>query len=273
MTTRSQLPTIIVVWRGASSYNGQEIMLVASCVRDPSQNGKTGPMIQLYSMPVGQVPSKAIYDGADEAVCGSCRHRPRVGGSCYVRVGQPSSGINGIWNSALKRFPDFDALLDALGVAGANVRWGTWGDPAVVPTWCVVRVCAVAPGWTGYTHLWRTCDQSLRAYLMASVDTPEERAEAKAMGWRTFRVRSHDEPLLPGEVVCPASTEWPHKPRQCDDCLLCDGAQREHGKDPVIIAHGDSAKIRRFWMMRQHGVPAERDVRGRVDQLPLLPLD
>ena len=37
--------------------------------------------------------------------------------------------------------------------------------------------------------------------------TAEEYAEASAMGWRCFRVRKAHEPILPNEIMCPASKE------------------------------------------------------------------
>jgi hypothetical protein len=38
---------------------------------------------------------------------------------------------------------------------------------------------------------------------MASVETEEGRAQAKSLGWRTFRVRTQDVPMLRREAQCP----------------------------------------------------------------------
>lgn len=66
-------------------------------------------------------------------------------------------------------------------------------------------------------------------------------------GWRTFRVRSASDPLLPGEIACPASAEASAEAGarvQCDRCLLCDGAARMdiHRLPSIaIIDHGPGA--------------------------------
>ena len=78
---------------------------------------------------------------------------------------------------------------------------------------------------------------------MASVDSEDEAAEAQAMGWRTFRCRSEDEPVMSGEIMCPASDEAGKK-TTCDTCLLCAGRYSEK-KNKIanisIIVHGRGA--------------------------------
>jgi len=69
---------------------------------------------------------------------------------------------------------------------------------------------------------------------MASVDTPAERVEAEAMGWRTFRVRLPDEALLPHEAICPASAEAGHK-LTCEKCMACDGANGRRGRIAIVV--------------------------------------
>ena len=61
------------------------------------------------------------------------------------------------------------------------------------------------------------------------------------MGWRYFRVRRADDPLLAGEIVCPASAEG-GKRRTCETCKACAGNPNERGASVVIIAHGATAK-------------------------------
>ena len=74
---------------------------------------------------------------------------------------------------------------------------------------------------------------------MASVDSPAEYAEAIAAGWRTFRVRTADQELVKGEVVCPAAKEAGQRVT-CFDCSLCMGTTRK-AKNIAIIAHGVGA--------------------------------
>ena len=77
---------------------------------------------------------------------------------------------------------------------------------------------------------------------MASVDTIEEREEAKKAGWRTFRVAEKftgEDIVLPGEILCPASEEA-GKRTTCDKCGLCAGLSRK-AKDIMIPVHGSKA--------------------------------
>jgi len=89
---------------------------------------------------------------------------------------------------------------------GRTVRLGAYGDPAAVPFQVWQALLAYAAAWTGYTHQWRRAPE-LAAYCMASVDTPGERAEARFLGFRTFRVRAAGQAVETREVVCPASAE------------------------------------------------------------------
>jgi hypothetical protein len=79
---------------------------------------------------------------------------------------------------------------------------------------------------------------------MASVDTSAERAEAKMLGFRTFRVRGENEPIEAYEVVCPASKEADYK-TTCDACRACGGTRAKAKADIVIAVHG-SGKARHF---------------------------
>jgi hypothetical protein len=107
-----------------------------------------------------------------------------------------------------------------LDLTNAPIRFGAYGDPAALPVDLLLNLASVASRRTGYTHQWRTCDQRLRAVLMASCDNTKDCDDAHAMGWRTFRVSTDGAPL-DGEVVCPATTE---RALSCVDCGLCSGA-------------------------------------------------
>jgi len=70
---------------------------------------------------------------------------------------------------------------------------------------------------------------------MASVDTAVEAIEAQKMGWRTFRVRDEADPIMPNEIMCPASKEAGFRTK-CAQCVLCAGTTRK-AKNIAIIAH------------------------------------
>lgn len=130
--------------------------------------------------------------------------------------------------------------------AGRAVRLGAYGDPAAVPAAVWHALVSGAETWTGYTHQWPCGPSGLRSLTMASVDSVEEREEAKAAGWRTFRVRTGDQPVEPGEIVCPASKEGGYK-SNCAKCGLCQGAPAGDRKRPlpdiVIYVHGVGSRV------------------------------
>jgi hypothetical protein len=126
------------------------------------------------------------------------------------------------------------------------IRFGTWGDPAAAPVELWTMLAGLARGRTGYSHQWRRADPGLRPLVMASVDTPEDMAEAHAVGWRTFRVRRASEPVLPSEIICPASAEA-GKRRTCETCKACSGATSSSAaRSVVIVVHGLRWKTERF---------------------------
>lgn len=164
------------------------------------------------------------------------------------------------------------------------VRIGSYGDPAAVPTRVWAELVRYTKNWTGYSHMvlpaksceacggrgsrWsfyydedRTCedcegrgkvsrcDPELKRYCMASVDTPEERDEAQALGWRTFMVVPDNQrgpgwtgdmyKKLPweGDILCPATDPHPKRNASCATCLLCRGTSA-HAPSIWEQAHG-----------------------------------
>lgn len=234
-------PQGIVLWRGASRLNDKPVTAVATGLHRPSENEKTGPMVQVYILPMGN-PMSAVRTGSDASVCGTCPQRPSVGGGCYVTIFR---GPREVWES-LRRdlYPDVTAREARQHLAGRMVRLGAWGDPAAVPVQVWRSCLRDAAGWTGYTHAWRRFP-SLRSLCMASVDSDTERAEAWRRGWRTFRVTSSAPG--PGEITCPAAPEA-GKLTTCHDCGLCDG----HG------ARWGARDQRRSIVIRPHGYRAAR---------------
>jgi hypothetical protein len=100
------------------------------------------------------------------------------------------------------------------------MRLGMWGDPAAMPYKIAKGLADSAPKHTGYTHRWREFPE-FNSICMASVDTEDERLEANALGFRTYRVRDEGAPLMDGEIACPESDK--SRNIQCADCGLCAG--------------------------------------------------
>jgi hypothetical protein len=226
----------------ASTISGEPIRLVLTGFERPSENEKTGPMVQAWIIPRDVLPGRAVRTGRDRAVCGDCPRRPLLArGSgltpCYVRVDKAPQQV--AKTARQGRYERLNPATDGHLLAGRQLRLGAWAEPTALPFDDVEPLTAWCAGWTGYTHQWRSCDQRWSQLLMASVDTPEERDEARELGWRTFRVGSG---ILPGEFSCPASEEQGHR-LTCDRCLACAG-KRSGRSDVVIQPHGHGKRPR-----------------------------
>lgn len=233
-----------VFYDGPSLIDGSPIIGIAVL---RSVNGKTGDMVQTYIIRSDMTPLDAKRTGLDSAICGDCVHRPEISpegeyheGSCYVDVSKSVMSVFYAWVRGV--YPMMTIAQAAKLLRGRVVRIGSYGDPAAIPARAWRGLIAEADGHTGYSHQWRIPRfQSLRDIVMASADTGPERDVARAMGWRTFRVRSETEPLAAREVVCPASDEGGNR-RQCITCKACDGAARGAGQASIaIVVHGRMA--------------------------------
>jgi len=235
---QAKKPTGYVIYRGPSQLDGSPIVAVALV---NSSNRKTGNMVQTYILRDDIKPTEAVRTGADSAICGDCKHRPALGGACYVVVAQgPTVVYKGVKAGA---YPDDDGYIVQTMCTDRMVRLGTYGDPAAVPTEVWERITRNAAGRTGYTHQWLSADPALMKLAMASVDNAAEAATAHAMGYRYFRVRAASENVSKGEFACPASDEA-GKRKTCIECGACDGTDRAGKASPTIIVHG--SKARRF---------------------------
>jgi len=217
-----------------------ETVTIATGLDSSSANAKTGGMIQVWILRRDMSPLDASKSGKDDAICGDCPHRGvMVDGKltarrCYVNLGQGPRSIYVAYTRGRYRHVDASEYAELFG--GRLVRFGAYGDPAMMPREVVEGIARVAHGWTGYTHQWRSeSAQWLNAYCMASCDSVEDVERARADGWRTFRVaRKGDSAKLAREISCPASAEA-GKRTTCDKCRLCDGARAGDARASIVI--------------------------------------
>jgi hypothetical protein len=232
-----------ILYQGPSMLDGAPIVAIAIT---SSTNKKTGDMVQTYVMRADVNPLEALATGQDHAVCGDCKHRPILGGACYVNVGQ---GANAVYKAFVRGIYPEDAKGARMAAAGCMVRLGTYGDPMAVPAAVWTSLVLDAAGHTGYTHQWLNDSvdagqrEAISTLCMASADTPAEGEMARSIGLRTFRMVRPGDAVARGEFVCPASEEAGKK-KTCAECGACDGSARGRAASPVIIAHG--AKASRF---------------------------
>lgn len=242
-----------IFYRGPSMIDGKPIIAVATGIAGrASRNTKTGGIIQTWIMRDDLSPVGAVNSGADASICGDCPHRGTVvdgknkNRSCYVTVFQAPLVV---WKGAQRGLYETVTAQEAGElVAGRMVRLGSYGDPAAVPVDVWHAFMAQVAAKTGYSHQWRAFPE-LKAYCMASCDTPADFEQATAQGWRTFRVRLADEPLKAREIVCPASKEAGAK-TSCDACKACGGLTAKARVNIAIMAHGAVGKVNAFANLR-----------------------
>ncbi|MEY9575809.1 hypothetical protein ABIE88_003385 [Bradyrhizobium diazoefficiens] len=239
-----------VLYRGPSMIDGQPIVVIATGLEDGGSNSKTGPMVQVYIIRADQNPLQAVQTGDDVSICGTCIHmgrivadpktgaRKNVGRSCYVTL---MHGPRVVWDAFQRGvYPEVTPAKTRRLLARKRVRLGAYGDPGAVPIQIWQVALQQVDEMTGYTHRWREVPE-LADFCMASCDSEVDRVLAKALGFRTYRVRPKGEPKAKGEGHCPAGAEM-GKAIQCAYCLLC-GGHRSGGKaDITIEAHGAGAK-------------------------------
>ena len=236
-----------VLYKGLSVLNGQPIVCIATGLQAARRqaragvNAKTGAMVQVYILAGGRDPVRAHASGADAAVCGDCLHRQ---GSCYVRLDR---GPLVVWRAYQRgRYRQVSAQVARAALAGLPVRLGAYGDPAAVPAAVWSVVLGQVSAHTGYTHQWRTCDPALAHWCMASCDTAEETAQARAAGWRTFTVvPAGADSGSDRAILCPAS-EQAGRLLHCVDCKACDGRAGGRTAHVWIPVHGVRHKQARF---------------------------
>ncbi|MGJ4945155.1 hypothetical protein ACQR1W_31660 [Bradyrhizobium sp. HKCCYLS1011] len=235
-----------IVWKGPSEIDGQPIMLLATGLEDGGSNSKTGAMAQLYILRQDIGPLQASQIGADKSICGSCVHmgkvvtdpktglRKNVGRSCYVMLWRGPHVVFDAYQRGV--YPEVTLAKARKLLAGKRVRAGAYGDPGAIPMAVWETILAKVKDVTGFTHMWREKPE-LAAFCMASCDTEIDRVLAKALGFRTYRVRPEGAPKLAGEGHCPASKEM-GKATQCAQCLLCGGHKSKAKADITIQVHG-----------------------------------
>jgi len=280
----------MILYEGDSLIDSQPIVVIAT----EDENPKTGRMLCTWILRQDRPPSEAAYDGSDRAICGDCKFRAVADAftedddaksetastrTCYVRLTSETADeamspddVWTAWHESERMGPQSpkDWKCETYPVAGGGeeglwgysgklpVRIGSFGDPAAVPisVWSVLLEDSV--GHTGFTHMWRTCNQMLRLWCMASVDTPEERDEAQKMGWRTFLVvpEKDADPFYGKitdtlfsykrrfgvDILCPATDPHPKRNTTCATCLLCNGIGGNCSKSIWEVVHGENAE-------------------------------
>ena len=224
----------LVLYKGISLLDNETpIMIVMSGFTKDSTNGKTGPQVQLYILPVHQTPKDTYFSGSP-SVCGDCKYNGNNG--CYVRW----SHLGSIWKSA-KDQPAIPMSLSKEFLRGLRVRVGAAGDPAAVHAQVWLDLLGSCENFTGYTHQWNKPKyQNLKDIFVASVDSKRENEKARSFGWSTFFVTDNEEEAQSEGIRCLASTDKTDTnglPMTCSTCMLCNGKSIKQ-KTITEVIHG-----------------------------------
>lgn len=231
-----------IAYRGVSRFDRKtKIVVLLTGLARGSLNRKTGRVVQAHILVDKAIPAEAARDGRDFAICGDCprRRTSERGTTCYVSLarGYPQMGEKLI-NDEYEELPE-----PGRAIAGHFLRVGAYGDPYAVPVGWWMELIGRASGWTAYTHQWRRAPE-YRAIAMASCESEQDLLDARAEGWRAFRIRAVDpggtaEPVARRETTCPASIE-DGKRTTCEACRACSGLASP-GRDVAIIDHSVTA--------------------------------
>lgn len=231
-----------VLWHGPSALTGEHIMVLASCTRRPSENDKTGDMVQIAILPVDVAPIAAWHGAAIRSICPeACPHRSDKAGDCYVNWAK----LRRMWEIGRTKL---DSTPPPAGFwKGAIVRLGMAGDPAAVPFHVWETIASEAKGWTGYTADWRRLsdeaminrDSQWSRLFMASCSSVSDILRARSRGWRVYAssLSSSIDSVFEdaGLVECLATSHGV----SCAACRGCDGtAKGSKRKGYYIPLHG-----------------------------------
>jgi len=180
----------------------------------------------------------------DGKVCFDCPFAVSNGASlsaCYTHKMMQYSGFLSALRSIGKLHQSFDDVPELNEemenqilemCKGKFIRFGTYGEPSLIPLHLVARMAGMAKSWTGYTHQWRKKIE-YADYFMASVHSPDEEYVASMIGFRSFVVIKENKTKF---IQCPASAEMGFR-SNCSKCGLCSGAFGKGKKSVVILEH------------------------------------
>ena len=223
-----------IVYQGLSRFDQKPIVAIVTI---NTSNEKTGNMAQLWILRSDIEPHQAIKTGEDQSICGGCVHRHYTGGACYVTVHQAPLSVYRAYKRGNYRSIDsteYKSLFSSKGL-----RFGAYGDPAMLPIEITRDLSLSALFTTGYSHQWKIKRlQDTLEYVQASVDNLKEYMQVKQIkpNAKSFRVVKNQTDLMPDEIECLADSHG----LSCAQCKKCDGKTQ----DIAIMVHG--AKSSKF---------------------------
>ena len=223
-----------IIYEGESLIDGNPIIAIATGFNGNSNEKIGNNVVQVWIMRSDIRPSEAVSTKQDRSICGSC---PLRGETCYVNTGFAPAQIYDSYQTGNYEYLS-DRQLQKMRDYNKLLRLTAYGDMAAIGFKPVQSLVDAAKSTLGYTHSWST-NPDFTGRLMASVESVKTTLIARHQGWKTFRVKQAEDPLLPDEILCPNQV---NPAIQCQDCRLCDG----DSKNIAINVHGLDWKRDRF---------------------------
>ena len=165
-------------------------------------------------------------------------------GGCYTHKFMQYTGFLSQLRSIAKVYGNFesipiydDKIATNLMLITLNkfVRFGTYGEPSLIPIDIVKDITISAKNWTGYSHQWHKIDEEYNNYFQASTHNIAQSLQATRKGYLCFQVVT-SKPQFTDLVNCPASKESNFK-SNCSKCGLCSGNFGKGQKSIYIFKH------------------------------------
>ena len=178
----------------------------------------------------------------DGAVCMDCPFAVSNGAklsACYTHKMMQYSGFLSMLRSIKCEWDEIPTFSEthwyqATEMADKKyVRFGTYGEPSLLPLALVQGMTICAKSWTGYTHQWKKVDPQYAKFFMASTHTEDEERVASLIGYRSFVASPTP---ISQFISCPASAEMGFK-SNCSKCGLCSGTVGKGTKSVIILEH------------------------------------
>jgi hypothetical protein len=212
-------------------------MEIVSYLAARADNDKTGDVPTVW-IGINKEQARASCDAVECKLRPWAPNRSKDTPVCFAHGGTPAMGLSSIARSHERGTLNLndEQMLKQRAKSARFIRIGAIGDPAVKPWgwWYRIRRLAKKYGLKtiAYTHGWRK-RPDLVGMTMASVDSLDEVAEAKAMGFQVAVATREVDPktktvTLPDGTtarVCRAiNSKACGKPMiQCNQCLWCTG--------------------------------------------------
>jgi len=205
------------------------------------------PLVQTYTFSMEQYTLANNHKGfgmkaffaLDGSNCLDCPFSGNQGeGGCYTHKFNQYVGflsmlrsINPIELSPL----DYDKKMAINDMCyDTYVRFGTYGEPSLLPLDVIKDMADMSCSYTGYTHQWKKdWAKGYGDYFMASTHSQFQADVARKLDYRSFIATKDGSE---NAVQCPASDEAGFK-SNCAACGLCSGMLGKGSKDIKILEH------------------------------------